>query len=172
MRQTRKIHRWSGITLFIFMIIVGLTSVLLGWKKHSGGYLLAATSSGVGNQPGAWISLDSIQQIAIHYQQQRGMPHLAIDRIDVRPGNGIAKVLFLDKYEALQVDLTSGQVLLEEKRRSDFIEQLHDGSIVDDMLGWKSGLFKLVYSTTLGLALVLFSLTGFWLWFGPRRMRR
>ena len=28
------------------------------------------------------------------------------------------------------------------------------------------------YTTTMKLALVTFTITGFWLWYGPKRMRR
>jgi uncharacterized iron-regulated membrane protein len=31
---------------------------------------------------------------------------------------------------------------------------------------------KLIYNTIMGLALILFTVTGFWLWYGPKRMRR
>ncbi|WP_332735604.1 PepSY-associated TM helix domain-containing protein [Flavihumibacter sp.] len=171
LRQTRRIHRWTGIALFLFFIVIGITSVLLGWKKNSGGYLLAATSTGSQMNAANWLSLDSLQRLAVTYRINKGHTASNIDRIDIRPDKGIAKVLFKDSYDALQLDMATGQVLLEEKRRADFIEHLHDGSIVDELLGLKSGAFKLIYTTITGLALLTFSLTGFWLWYGPRRMR-
>lgn len=173
LRITRKVHRLTGITLFVFFIVIGLTGAILGWKKNSGGYLLAATGTGTTADSRQWLPLDSLHKLALsHYITSTGKRHITIDRIDVRPEKGIAKMLFLDGYDALQIDLATGKILTEEIRRGDFIEHLHDGTYVDEMLGWDSGIFKLVYTTLTGLALVLFSVSGFWLWYGPRQMRK
>ncbi|MEL7423523.1 MAG: PepSY domain-containing protein, partial [Bacteroidota bacterium] len=69
-----------------------------------------------------------------------------------------------------QLDLSNGKLLSFGKRRSDLLEQIHDGSIIDRRLGWS--FFKLLYTTISGLALFLFTVTGFWLWYGPKRMRK
>ncbi len=59
-----------------------------------------------------------------------------------------------------------------ERRRSDFIENIHDGSILDYYFDTTGEYIKLVYTTIIGLALLTFTITGFWLWYGPKRMRR
>ncbi len=33
LRIVRKIHRTTGVFLFIFFFIIGITGLLLGWKK-------------------------------------------------------------------------------------------------------------------------------------------
>jgi uncharacterized iron-regulated membrane protein len=58
-----------------------------------------------------------------------------------------------------------------ESRRSDFVENIHDGSILDRLLQ-TNGIIKLIYTSIMGLALIIFVVTGFWLWYGPKRMRR
>jgi uncharacterized iron-regulated membrane protein len=95
-----------------------------------------------------------------------------LDRIDFRPDKGMVKFVFVDDYWGLQLDCTTGELLLIEKRRSDFIEDLHDGSIADALLGTSDEQIKLVYTSIMGSALLIFSITGFWLWLGPRRMRK
>ncbi|GIT57713.1 MAG: hypothetical protein Ct9H300mP18_11420 [Candidatus Neomarinimicrobiota bacterium] len=50
-----------------------------------------------------------------------------IDRLDVRIEKGIAKVRTKDRWE-VQVDTYSGKVVQVAYRRSDIIEELHDGS--------------------------------------------
>ncbi|MBC6491678.1 PepSY domain-containing protein [Flavihumibacter stibioxidans] len=173
LRLTRKVHRLTGIALFIFFILVGLTGAILGWKKNSGGYLLATTSTGTSSDSKSWLPLDSLNSIAMkHYIGMTGNGNNKIDRIDVRPDKGIAKMLFLNGYDAIQVDLATGAILKEEKRRGDFIEHIHDGTYMDEILGLNSGIFKLIYTTLMGLALVLFSVSGFWLWYGPKQMRK
>lgn len=95
-----------------------------------------------------------------------------INRIDVRPKKGIVKVTFRNNIYGVQIDAATGEVLQIAKRHSDLIENIHDGSYIDGLMGWKSGIFKLIYTTVMGLSLLLFCLTGFWLWYGPKRMRR
>lgn len=50
-----------------------------------------------------------------------------IDRLDVRPGKGMVKVAGVNHWE-VQIDLATGAVLQSAYRRSDLIEQMHDGS--------------------------------------------
>ncbi len=173
LRITRKVHKVAGIFLFVFVIAIGVTGLLLGWKKNSNGYLLADTAKGTNMDSNSWITLDSIQKIAESYHGKKsGQERAEVDRMDLRPGKGIIKVSFMGGYDGIQIDLATGKILVEEKRRADFIEHLHDGSWFDMNFGWDSGVFKLVYTTVMGLSLVLFSLSGFWLWYGPKRMRR
>jgi hypothetical protein len=83
-----------------------------------------------------------------------------IDRIDIRPDYGMVKFVFAHHYHGVQLDGTTGEVLHIEHRRSDVIEDVHDMSIVDKLLGFESEIFKLVYTTFTGLSLLLFTVTG------------
>ncbi|MFT6995171.1 MAG: hypothetical protein ACJA1P_001912, partial [Maribacter sp.] len=58
-----------------------------------------------------------------------------------------------------------------DRRRADFIENIHDASVLDNYLN-TGGYIKLIYTTVMSIALLLFTVTGFWLWYGPKRMRR
>ncbi len=84
----------------------------------------------------------------------------------------MVKFIFADHFWGVQIDATTGQLLHIEKRHSDFIEKIHDGSILDDYLGTTNDQIKLFYTLIMGLALFTFSVTGFWLWYGPKRMRK
>ncbi len=172
-RGFRKIHRVSGIFSFAFLFLVGLTGILLGWKKNSRGIILAKTETGISNDPKSWLSIDSLYKKATVYILD-SMPeklHHEIDRLDIRPDKGIVKLTFKEHYYGLQLDATSGKVLRVERRNADIIEHIHDGSIVDKFLGIKDGWFKLFYTTLMGLSLLMFTVTGFWLWYGPKRMK-
>lgn len=173
LRQFRKIHRYTGALLFAFFFVLGVTGLLLGWKKNSGGYLLARSSQGTTTDLSQWLPLDSLQARAVWLLDSidtRLSPE--IDRIDVRPDKGMVKFIFTRHYTALQLDGATGHLLQFEQRRADFVEHLHDGSYVDRLLNTPGGLFKLVYTTIMGLALLVFTVTGFWLWYGPKQMRR
>jgi len=174
LRVFRKVHRITGALLFVFFFIIAVTGLLLGWKKHSGGLLLADTQTGTSSDLNTWLPMDSLQKMAVKFLHQSVSPDLnaEIDRIDVRPGKGVIKFSFADHYWGLQLDGATGTLLNVEQRRSDFIEHIHDGTIMDNLFKTPSGLIKLFYTTIMGLALILFTVTGFWLWYGPKRMRK
>ncbi|MEL7160222.1 MAG: PepSY-associated TM helix domain-containing protein [Bacteroidota bacterium] len=172
LRKTRKLHRYSGITLFVFFFVMAVTGILLGWKKHSGGALLPTTQRGTTPEVSTWLPLDTLSLLATQGLYQATGELLEIDRIDVRPGKGILKFRFAGRQREVQVDGATGEVLSTGRRHSDWIEQVHDGSIVDDALGIPHGIFKVFYNSIMGVALVIFTVTGFWLWYGPKRMRR
>lgn len=92
--------------------------------------------------------------------------------MEVRKDKGIIKFTFEDDFWGIQLDGTTGQLLLIEKRRGDYIEKMHDGSLLDYYFETEHGQFKLIYTTVMGIALFIFTTTGFWLWYGPKRMRR
>lgn len=96
---------------------------------------------------------------------------LDLERIDIRKDKGMVKFVFIDHYWGLQLDGATGELLHIERRRSDFIENIHDGSIIDYFLGTGEW-FKVVYTSVMGLALLTFTVTGCWLWYGPKVMRR
>ncbi len=166
LRQTRKVHRWTGVALFLFFFLIGITSVLLGWKKNSD-YLMPPTARGSNTELAEWLPTPALVSRAQRALVDSLGPAYgtAIDRLDFRPGKGSVKFLFREHYGEVQLDGATGAVLSVGIRRSDFIEQLHDGSIVSDPV-------KLVYSTVMGLATLVFTISGFWLWYGPKRMRR
>lgn len=72
--------------------------------------------------------------------------------------------MIYSNYWEVQVDGQSGRALSVAKRHADWIEHVHDGSLISDG-------FKLMYTTYLGAGLLVLVVTGFWLWYGPRRVR-
>lgn len=173
LRYTRKIHRVTGISLLLLFFIVALSALLLGLKKHSGGLIRPETAVGSSTDLQEWISLDSLHSIASYTIKDtlQIKEAYAVDRIDVRKSDGIVKFNFKEDYLGLQLDGATGEVLQFGTRRSDFIEGIHDGSVVDDYFGLR-GIFTMLYSTVMSLALLLFTITGFWLWLGPKRMKK
>ena len=171
-RFFRWLHRKIAIFLFVFFFIVSVTGILLGIKKNTG--LLAPTQKGTSTDPASWLSIDSLQKNAVAYLRDSVSPDLSpeIDRLDFRPAKGIVKIIFKDHYRGLQIDCTTGELLLIEKRKSDFIENIHDGSILDRIFGTSDEQVKVSYTLVMGTSLFLLVASGFWLWYGPKRLRR
>ena len=95
-RWHRKYHRWVSSIFLIFFLIVATTGILLGWKKNTGGYLLAKSYSGVSGDLKQWLAFDSLSAIAIRVLHDSVGADLSteIDRMDARPDKGMIKILF------------------------------------------------------------------------------
>lgn len=87
-----------------------------------------------------------------------------IDRLDVRPGKGLIKVVSVSNWE-LQLDGATGAVLQSAYRRSDFFESLHDGS-------WFHPQAKLWVFLPSGVLVFALWVTGIYLFLLPIRSRR
>ncbi|WP_238531638.1 hypothetical protein [Nitritalea halalkaliphila] len=59
-----------------------------------------------------------------------------------------------------------------KQRNSDLIESLHDGSILDFLFEADGGYAKMGLSTLMGLGLLLLSVSGFYLWWNPKRIKQ
>ncbi|WP_291965962.1 PepSY-associated TM helix domain-containing protein [Maribacter sp.] len=174
LRNFRKAHRITGAALFIFFFVISITGLLLGWKKHSGDLILSKSYAGVSTNLKHWLPIDSLHTIANTYLLDSISSELSteIDRIDIRKNKGMVKFVYTDHIWSLQIDGTTGKVLHVERRYSDVIEKIHDGSFLDELLGTSNKQIKVFYTSFMGLALLLFTITGFWLWYGPKRMKR
>jgi hypothetical protein len=135
--------------------------------------ILPETSKGTSTNTKDWLPVDVLRRNADRIAHEQISPEMSLelDRIDFRPDKGMVKFVYIEDYWGVQLDCTTGELLQIERRRSDFIENLHDGVFWDRYFGTSSEQIKLVYTTIGGLALITFSITGFWLWFGPKRMR-
>lgn len=171
LRDFRKIHRYTGLVLLLFFIIMGVTGLLLGWKKQVP--LLPPTGKGASAEAALWLPVDSLTKKAHAYLQQSVKENLSLelDRIDIRPDKGIAKYVYADHYWEVQVDCSTAGLISIGKRHSDFLEHLHDFSFFDREIKTGSDIFKLIYTTIMGLSVIVFSVTGFWLWYGPKQMK-
>ena len=167
LRWLRRLHRWIGIPLILFFFIIGITSILLAWKKKA--ELLPPTLK-TEIENGTWILPSEMVRIGEEEMIRMGRDP-EVDRIDIRPDKGVAKVTFKTHFTEVQLDGLSGKVLSIETRHSDWIEKVHDGSIVDFYLGGDEAT-KLTYSTLTALGLILMSLSGFYLWYFPKAIRK
>jgi uncharacterized iron-regulated membrane protein len=177
LKKVRLVHRYAAGTLFVFFIFLSVTGILLGMKKHSSGRILPETMQGTTSELSLWLPLDSLQKIAsiaLHESAGSGLSD-DIDRIDVRKEKGIVKFTFLEHYWEVQVDGASGEVLQVRRRWADLIENLHDGSIVDHVFGLGNDHARFAYTLIMGTSLLVFTITGFWLWISsgkPKKRRR
>lgn len=152
------------ISLLLF--ISALTGILLAFKKDID-IIQPPTQKGVSKSLSDWKSIENLAQLSntAFYNAQPEQAGNKIDRLDVRPSKGIAKVLYKKGNWEVQIDGMTGEVKSIAKRHSDWIESLHDGSIISD---W----FKLISMNVLGWGATLMIITGLWLYYGPKRYRK
>lgn len=174
LRIIRKVHRYTGVFLFLFFFIIAITGFLLGWKQQFGGIILPKAQKGSSENLKEWLPLDVLTQKATFYLQENLGKDVStkLRKIDIRKEKGIAKFIFRNHYYGVQVDGATGELLSVAYRNSDLIEDLHDGSFIDKLIGTKHKQFEMFYTLIMSLALVIFTVTGFWLWYGPKRMKK
>jgi uncharacterized iron-regulated membrane protein len=163
-RDWRKVHHYLGLFVALFLFISAITGILLSLKKDVG-LIQPLTQKGVTNSLMDWKTMSELEKLSsVALSDHLGyLPEL--DRIDVRPDKGIAKFQYLPGFWEVQIDGSSGEVLMIEKRYSDLIEKIHDGSIISDV-------FKLIIMNLLGIGTVMMIATGLWLWYGPKKIRK
>ncbi len=164
LRKFRTWHRFVGTSVGFFMLITASTGILLGWKKDVD-ILQPPEQKGTSPDVSQWVDVETMITSASHALDSVVGKTIAVDKLDVRPGKGIIKVLFKEGYWEVQIDGATGKSLSVLQRHSDWIEHIHDGSIVGDM-------FKITYTNLLGWSLLILALSGFWLWYGPKVVRK
>lgn len=174
LRTFRKVHRATGAALFIFFFIIAVTGILLGWKSHSNNLIIPQSYKGSSSYLKDWLPVDSLHKKALLVLKDSISSNLPteLDRIDIRKNKGMVKFIFENHPWEIQLDGATGNVLNIGKRHSDFIEDLHDGTILDTWFNTSSKPFRVIYTSIMGLALLLFTITGFWLWYGPKKLKK
>ena len=163
-RWSRKLHRWGAALTFIPLLVVIVSGLLLQVKKQVT-WVQPATVKGTGRTPEIdWQQLlDSTSGVSAANVESWS----DIDRVDVRPDKGMAKVQSRNRWE-VQVDLKTGDVLAVNYRRSDFIESLHDGSFFSE----PAKLWVFLANGFVQLGLWCTGVYLWWLPFGARRKKR
>ena len=166
LRTFRVWHRTIGIIVAVFLLISSVTGMLLALKKNVS-VIQPPTQKVSFTKTDSWLTIPELQQKGVFalekkYPNQNGNE---VKRIDIRPDKGIAKVIFENGNWEVQLNAINGEALSIEKRYSDWIESLHDGSIISD-------LFKLISMNLLGIGVIFMIFSGLWLYFGPKRFRK
>ena len=124
-KWTRKTHYWSSFIILLPVSIIIITGIFLQLKKDVVWIQPETTTGQISNDPS--ISFEQILATAKTIKKAEINSWEDIDRLDVRIEKGIVKVRSNNRWE-IQIDTHSGEVTQVAYRRSDLIEQIHDGS--------------------------------------------
>ena len=160
-RDSRKLHRWGAILIALPFLIVLISGLFLQVKKEFG-WIQPPSQSG--SATGASISFERVLNIAKTIPELDAQSWKGIDRLDVRPDDGIIKIRGNNGWEA-QIDSNTGEILQVAQRRSDVIEAIHDGS-------WFHDRAKLWIFLPSAVVILMLWLTGIYLFFYPYWAKR
>lgn len=158
-RLLRQIHYWLSLLVAVPAMIIFVAGIFLMLKKEIA-WIQPPTLSGIESGEIPEISFDDMVLAARGHPEAQINSWTDIDRIDLRVGKGIAKLRGNSGWE-VQVDTKTGDVLNVAYRRSDLIEQIHDGSFFSDAV-------KLYVFLPTGIFLILMWGTGIYLFLLPR----
>ena len=160
-RVSFHLHLWLGVLSTGVLILIAVTGILLNHKRA------LRLMPDVPNQPtGAFENALPLAQLSEKAAAAVGLPIAAqgIDRMDVRPGDGLIKIRYNDRaVTEATVDINTGEVLHVGERNDVFLEKLHSGEIFGS---------RWVLLTDIAAVLLLVILiTGYWIWLYPKAHR-
>ena len=158
-RLLRQVHYWLSLAVAVPAVIIFVAGILLMLKKEIA-WIQPPTTSGIVSNEVPEISFEEMLDAARQHPEAEIREWADIDRIDLRVGKGVAKLRANSGWE-VQVDTHNGEVFSVAYRRSDLIEQIHDGSFF-------SGEVKLYIFLPTGISLTLMWGTGLYLFLLPR----
>ena len=168
-RQSRWIYRaafyshlWVGVVFTVALLSISITGILLNHKRGLG------LMPDVSNTPTAlFTNAMPLAELALKARAAGGpvVGNTEMDRMDVRPGEGLVKVRFTDPASTeITLDIYSGKTLHIGRRGDVFLERLHTGETF--------GKRWVLLSDAAAIALVLLLISGYWLWLVPRWKNR
>src|SRR5262245_53283076 len=96
----RKLHRWGALLVAAPFLVVIVTGILLQVKKDFA-WVQPSTQKRPGKEPK--VSFDAILKAVQDIPEAEVKSWSDIDRLDVRPKDGVAKVTCKNRYE-VQID--------------------------------------------------------------------
>jgi uncharacterized iron-regulated membrane protein len=157
---TRRLHRLGALVTALPLLLVITSGLLLQLKKQLSWVQPVSQRGSSGDLRVGW---ENLLATATNIPEAQVTGWKDIRRVDVTPSKGLVKLICNNHWE-IQVDAGTGAVLSSTYRRSDWLEQIHDGSYFAD---WA----KLWVFFPNGLILLGLWLTGLYLWWLPVGVR-
>ena len=151
-------HLWGGVLASVLLVVIAVTGIALNHKRGLG--LMPDVPHEATAPFDAALTLADLAAAA-SAAVPAATAAAGVDRMDVRPADGLIKVRFDDAVVTeVTVDINTGAILHIGERNDVFLEKLHSGEIFGD--GW------VLLSDLAAVLLVLALLSGYWLWLYPR----
>lgn len=150
-------HLWLGVITTGIVLVIAVSGILLNHKRGLG-LMPDVPHTATGAFEGALSMAELARRAALAAPAAGGA---GVDRMDVRPRDGLIKVRFRDAaVTEVTLDINDGRVLHVGERNDVFIEKLHSGEIF--------GASWVLLSDFAAVGLIILIITGYWLWLFPR----
>lgn len=154
-------HLWIGVLFTIVLLSISITGILLNHKRGLG-LMPEVEHAPVGEFTDA-LPMAALADRA-RAATSAAISESQIDRMDVRPRNGLVKVRFRDPASTeVTLDINDGRVLNVGRRGDVFLEKLHSGEAFGDR--------GVLLGDAAAIALTILLITGYWLWLVPKWRR-
>lgn len=154
-------HLWIGVLFTIALLSISITGILLNHKRGLG--LMPQVDHAPVGEFSAALPMAGLADRA-RAATSSAISESQIDRMDVRPRNGLVKVRFRDPASTeVTLDINDGRVLHVGRRGDVFLEKLHSGEAFGDR--------GVLLGDAAAIALTILLITGYWLWLVPKWRR-
>lgn len=168
----RQYHRWVSLVAAVFLLVVSATGVILQVQKLTGSDADAAEHGDKDRAAALTTAMPSPAYAALIVRTldaaRARAPSSPVASVSLKgEGDDVQGVVTLpgDPPRQLTIDARSGRVLTDERRDPDsLILRIHSGAILGEP--------GVVMGILWGLALVILSITGGWVYLVMYRRRR
>ena len=172
LQQFRNLHKKFASVLFVFFFLIGLTGSLLSFKSAFTKVIFENKQISGESKLAAILPLDSLETIATSTLNEKASTSFKkSEKVEIKLSKGTVIFYYKDAY-SIELNGASGAPILIEKKFGGIIQDIHDGAILDSLLTNKLSLSKKVYSIIMGLSLLLLTITGTYMWYKPKMIKK
>jgi uncharacterized iron-regulated membrane protein len=172
LQNFRSLHKKFASLLFVFFFLIGLTGSLLSFKSAFTKVIFENKEMSAESKLSTFLPLDSLEKMATSMLNEKANTQFKkSEKVEIKIAKGTVLFYYKDAY-SIQLNGASGAPILIEKKFGGIIQDIHDGAILDSLFTNKLSLSKKVYSIIMGLSLLLLTITGTYMWYKPKMIKK
>jgi uncharacterized iron-regulated membrane protein len=172
LQNFRNLHKQFASVLFVFFFLIGLTGSLLSFKSAFTKIIFENREVSAETKIAKLLPLDSLEKVATSILNEKAKTEFKkSEKVEIKISKGTVLFYYKEAY-SVQLNGGSGDPILIEKKFGGIIQDIHDGAILDSWIINKSSLFKKLYSIIMGLSLLLLTITGTYMWYKPKLIKK
>lgn len=172
LQNFRLLHKKFASVLFVFFFMIGFTGCLLAFKSAFTKIIFENKEISAESKLAQILPLDSLEKVATFVLNEKANTNFKkSEKVEIKISKGTVLFYYKDAY-SIQLNGASGAPILIEKKFGGIIQDIHDGAILDSLVANKLSLSKKFYSIIMGLSLLLLTITGTYMWYKPKTIKK
>jgi len=168
----RNLHKKLASVLFVFFFFISVTGSLLAFKSFFTKTIFQNKQVKAEGALSQFMPIDSLEKAAVTaLNENAGTTFKKSEKVEIKISKGTVLFYFKDAY-SVQLNGETGMPTLIEKKYGGIIQDIHDGAILDSWIVNSFSGFKKGYSLIMGLSLLLLTITGTYLWYKPKMIKK